>query len=696
MTGLHCRIAIPCLLLIGFGSAAAPQDKPIFRSGTAIVEVTVIVRDRNGAFVPNLTLDDFEVREGDDSRRVETLYVMAASHVAAGGVSSGVDPTTATPTRTAERTFVFLFDMEHISPGSFTRARDAVMQFTRERLGPADLAGVAAIGGTVGGRVSTDRAALAAAVKSLKPSAASTNRSRDLREFPRVTSEAEATEIGKDNNRDTLKRAVDRACEEQPVACETLGGRLVIERDIELKARTFVREARAAAQRSIATLDQLARGLGGLSGRKTAIWISEGTFSDELTEQARQAAYRASQAGVAIYALDPRGLSRRTGGTLEGYAVNEIGTDVLLGAADDSGELLAIGSGGFVIRNENRLDRALRRIEDDTSTYYVLGYAALEGGNRSEYRKLSVRVRRDGLSVRARHGYMAPQRITTAAATASAASPVRLPQLEANAPDSIPPGQPLPIPEPPRMVFTGTIGNTSGAPPAGTLRIRPNAAEVIKELAGGEAASSGDHAAKGWDAYQRGDAENAAVAFSIAAAEAAVRPWVLYALGMSQAALGRPLDAIAAWERVRQAASEFEAVYVDLADAYLQLEQLTKALDVLREAEKRWPRDEEIHNAIGVIHVRRGALDDAIAAFSRAAAVASNEALAYFNLGRAYEMRYARGRRYVTSQRRWVAPVADRDKAIENYQRYLQSGGPYARQATEALSRLEWSKSQIK
>jgi tetratricopeptide (TPR) repeat protein len=226
----------------------------------------------------------------------------------------------------------------------------------------------------------------------------------------------------------------------------------------------------------------------------------------------------------------------------------------------------------------------------------------------------------------------------------------------------------------------------------GSVRLRPDAAERIREIAGDDPASADWLAHRGWDAYQRGDVETALAAFAQAAAQQNVRPWVLYALGLSHSALGRHTDAAASWERVRHAAPEFESVYMDLADAYIQLADLTRALAVLRDAEKRWPSNPDIHNAVGVIHVRRGALDDAMAAFSKAAAAAPTDALAYFNLGRAHEMRFARGRRYVSSQRRWTGSDEDRRKAAENYSRYLQLGGPYANEAAEALGRLEWAK----
>ena len=93
-----------------------------------------------------------------------------------------------------------------------------------------------------------------------------------------------------------------------------------------------------------------------------------------------------------------------------------------------------------------------------------------------------------------------------------------------------------------------------------------------------------------------------------------------------------------------------------------------------------------------MIHVRRGAIDDGITALEKATELTPDDPLAFLNLGRAYALRYHRGRRYVTSQRRWVAPEGDRVKAIEALKRCVQLGGPYATAANGELSVLEWSK----
>jgi Flp pilus assembly protein TadD len=222
------------------------------------------------------------------------------------------------------------------------------------------------------------------------------------------------------------------------------------------------------------------------------------------------------------------------------------------------------------------------------------------------------------------------------------------------------------------------------------MRVRPDGAAAAMTLAGEDLSRTDALSAEGWSAFQRGDVESALGPLTRAAAQPNVRPWVLYVLGLSHAALNQPRDAIAAWERVRAAAPEFPPIYMDLAATYGHIGELTSALAVLRDAESRWPDDADVLNAVGVILVRRGVLDDAITAFVKAAAAAPEDPVAYLNLGRAYEMRYIRGRRYVESQRRWVAPEGDRQKAIQHFERYIALKGPYADQATEAITRLKW------
>jgi tetratricopeptide (TPR) repeat protein len=217
-----------------------------------------------------------------------------------------------------------------------------------------------------------------------------------------------------------------------------------------------------------------------------------------------------------------------------------------------------------------------------------------------------------------------------------------------------------------------------------------------RSASGPEVSSSGSGSARpvaaelGWTAYEKGDVETAARHLGEAAQAADARPWVIYALGLSQFALRRFPEAVQAWERVRRQVPEFEPIYFSLADAYSLQHEESTALKVLREAEQRWPADAEVANAIGVIQIRRGALDGAIESFERATRVAPQDALGYFNLARTHQMRLLKSQRYDRQLQKWIGGDEDRRRAIANFEKYLALGGPYDRQAREALSALAW------
>jgi hypothetical protein len=94
--------------------------------------------------------------------------------------------------------------------------------------------------------------------------------------------------------------------------------------------------------------------------------------------------------------------------------------------------LLAENTDGAAFLNSNDLDRGFKRMMDDMSAYYLLGYYASNSQPDGRFRTITVRVKQPGVTVRARKGYRAPtadevaSAVRTGAATSAAeASPVR-------------------------------------------------------------------------------------------------------------------------------------------------------------------------------------------------------------------------------------------------------------------------------
>ncbi|HJR59071.1 MAG TPA: VWA domain-containing protein, partial [Vicinamibacterales bacterium] len=598
------------------------------------------------------------------------------------------------PGPNAPQTWIFVFDLNHLTPGSgFDRARKAVEDFLRDGFRDGDIGGIVAGNKMVNNRLTSVRQELLDNVKQVKPLGDARTRMIELtREWPRLLNEEEAIRVGR-GEREPLQRAITRACGDDPEQCP------IADSAVREKGQKVGAAIHRASMETLVALNALASGLSRVPGPKTVVFLSDGFVAQDVETTVRSVVGQVGRAGARVYAIDVRGLNRFGGaGMIDQERVDDpAGPGTNFDSVADGPNSLAIDTGGMMIRNENNIGRALGRIAEDAGRYYVLAYQPANSNFDGKYRPIQVRVKRDGLRVRARRGYLA-----LPAARMLVPQPIEPSKVDEPAPAVAEPERPAPIAAPLEPVAalpppaTGTIaGETTPEAPvsAGSaVRLRPDTAGRIRALSAGETTATTALAQEGWKAYERGDVEAAEAAFSKAAARPDVRPWVLYALGMSQAGLGRAAEAIASWERVRQAVPDFEPVYMDLADTYAQVSDLTKALSVMRDAEKRWPDSAGIHSAIGVIHVRRGALDEGIQALAKATQLAPGDGLAHLNLGRAYALRFHRGRRYVTSQRRWVAPEGDRAKALEAFRKCVQIGGPYAGPASEELTLLEWSK----
>lgn len=681
------------MLVAGTAAQQTEPQRPTFRSGVQLIEVDARVFDKNGRFVADLSKDDFEINENGVPQRIDAMYLVD------GGAQAGLAATATQPSRAdgqplpvAPQTWIFFFDLDHLAPGTgFERAKKAVEDFIAQRFKDGDVAGILAGEKMVGNRLTSVRRELLDALKEVKPRSDRRTLMNELtREWPRFLDEEEAIRVSR-NERDVIGRVMSRACAEDPDFCR-MGDP---EPQVRSKGMRFQQEIHRASTQTLRSLNGLASGLSKIPGPKTVVVLSDGFVVQDIETTLRSVVGQIARAGARIYAIDVRGLGRvgNSGIVDQEQADTPYNAVTRFDALADGTSSLAIDTGGLMIRNENNLGRALDRVADDAGRYYVLAYQPANANFDGKYRPIQVRVKREGLRVRARKGYLAlepsrmtlPQPIKKTPEPNAATDPLTPPDREAARPAA---GLP---------VGNSVVGSLlTGAPDTDTapnmVRMRPDAELHVRELSSAEPAGESSLADAGWAAYQRGDLEAAIGPLSAAAAQSGARTWVLYALGLTQAGLGRARDAITTWERLLATAPESRVVYDDLAATYASLSDLTNALTILRSAEQRWPRDPDVHNAIGVIHFRRGALNEAIDAFMKAIAVAPENSLTHLNLGRAYELRFTRSGRYVTSQRRWVVDESDRRKAREHYQACIRSGGPYVNAASDALSRLEWSK----
>jgi VWFA-related protein len=677
-----------CAVLFGIRPSAfgiADSQQPVYKSTADVVEVDAIVTDRSGRFVRDLRLDEIEILEDGKLQRLGALYLVdrgVAMEASAGAPARDTAQDAGTPIR---RAFFFLFDQEHLTPGALNRVRTGVERFiSTEFRDGHDLASLYAMGASGQVRMTSEREELLRSVRGIRFRGDVAARLADFRDWPRIVNDVEALRIDQEDTA-VLNTAAMRACAEEPVRNCLDQAEMLLRK----KARRFARDAESSVNRTLQALTAAASGLARLDGRKTLVFMTEGFFPDSQRAVLRTVTGAAGRAGVAIYVVDARGLDKSSPGSVQETAPADTFASNAFDTREDPGDELANGTGGLVIRNVNDGAKAMAAIAADTGTYYVIGYIPDDTTLDGRFRPIEVRVKREGVVVRARRGYVASPRVTPLIAG---------PRVTTSAPGTDPaPGTRTPSHEAPGTTHPapGTLPSTSMISAAPLPAARPNAGMRVQELINlsnrvAPSASANEAAARGWSLYEKGDLEGAARELTEASASPAAPAWAFYALGQAEFGLRRFGDAVTRWEHVRSMVPEFEPVYFDLVDGYLQLDRARDAIAVLRAAERRWPADADVYNALGVIQVRRGALDDAVESFGKAIKAQPASALGYFNLGRAHEMRYARSRRYMPTTGGWIGGGDDRRNAIANYQKYVELGGPFEHSAKEGLARLEW------
>jgi VWFA-related protein len=183
----------------------------------------------------------------------------------------------------------------------------------------------------------------------------------------------------------------------------------------------------ARVRATLAALRTISRAVVGYPGRKALIWFSAGfpfnlaldetmdlEFSKSYRDQIRQAAALLSNANVAVYPVDARGLL--TVGALADPTTpaTQGPPDKSLAAAtwqkfntEDTMDRLARDTGGEVFRNANDLNGALQAAIADSEACYVLGYYPERKNWDGKFHNLKVLVRNKQLKIRARTGYFA-------------------------------------------------------------------------------------------------------------------------------------------------------------------------------------------------------------------------------------------------------------------------------------------------
>jgi VWFA-related protein len=403
-------------------SAQQPAPSATFQVEVNYVDIDAVVTDERGNFVANLSKDDFELLDDGQPQDIDAFSLVDIP-LPASGARAGVSIPSVSDVRSnaqpiSGRLYVIVLDDLNVSPLRTQLVVKGARQFIERHFAPNDMAAITYTSGRTDGaqEFTSDRAALLAAIDKF--------RGRKLRS----TVIEKADQYFQQHLKELEINAPDPSDPDAPSGppqSGTIRGPKGYS-DITTDPDDFERSHRA--QQVLGALKRLAEVMGGIRGRRKAVvMFSEGIdypiydiFGSQgatsVIAATRDAIAAAARANVSFFAVDPRGLVGMTSETIElnaaadphlGFDAKGLLADMYL--SQDSLRTLADETGGYAAINHTDVGRALERIVRANSRYYVLGYYPKDARRDGRFHKIEVRVKRPGVRVSARKGYVSPR-----------------------------------------------------------------------------------------------------------------------------------------------------------------------------------------------------------------------------------------------------------------------------------------------
>jgi VWFA-related protein len=381
--------------------AGPPQapGQPTFRVSVDLVTTDVIVRDqKSDQFVADIKADEFEVYEDGVKQQIASLVLTHGGRVynvqspPPAPVQEGIILPRNRPTNDAAgRVFLLFIDDLHLDFRSTPRTRDLLKRMMRLLIHDGDMFGIVTTGtSSISEQLTYDRQILESAIskvtggglrpKEIIEGMQGAQGPTELRHRAHVafsTAYDLMRNLEKLQNRRKAVIYLSSGYDFNPFETSRLeeqARRMHVE-SADLQSDPFYRTQQSS---------QL---------------LSEADLVRELAELTRAA----NRANATLYTIDPRGLV--AGPDMD----DEVPTqewNTYVRETQDSLRVLAEETGGIAVVNQNDFDKALKRIDAETSDYYVLGYYSSNPDPLKRVRRIEVKTKRQGLNVYGRTEYV--------------------------------------------------------------------------------------------------------------------------------------------------------------------------------------------------------------------------------------------------------------------------------------------------
>jgi VWFA-related protein len=381
-------------------SAQTPQQPPTFRSSVTHVTTDVITRDGNGRFIADLTKDNFSVLEDGVPQTIDSFTLVHGGRTfnlisaPPAAVPEGIVLPT-TPRRQADtsgRVVLIFVDDLHVEPEYTPHVRRLVQDIADTMLHDGDLVSMVSSGpSSIEIEPTYDRKQIMAGASRIRGVAMTPNElfklletsqgPGDIRQRAHLafyTAYGILASIERIPNRRKAVLYISTGYDFDPFAESRRGRDHVMGGRFSEPTRFILDEENPYFRLPAVTADL------------------------DLYAYMRELTLSANRANATIYTIDPRGLA---GVVDAGQYLDQSEWRTFLQKTQSSLRYMAEETGGFPVVNDNDFVSALKRIDAETSDYYILGFYSTNPDPAKRVRQLEVKVDRPGVTVAARRAY---------------------------------------------------------------------------------------------------------------------------------------------------------------------------------------------------------------------------------------------------------------------------------------------------
>lgn len=408
-TGWIMAATVAGVCALGPRLAAQPQPaagagQTTFRAEVTGVTTDVIPRDKDGRFVSDLTAKDFVVREDGVAQTITTLTLVHGGRlfnlVTPQAASAPAPEGIVLPTRrraiedTAGRVIVIFVDDVHFEPEYTPHVRRLIEDIAKNLLHDGDLVAMVSSGpSSISTGLTYDRPLVAASASKIRGSgltALEIFRMLETGQGPAdVRNRAQLAFFAAYD----LMAELDRIKDKRKVLLYISTGYDFDPFPEGRQGTDRVMGGRFSEQIRFITKGQ---------DDNPYFRLPKVNADIDLYSYMRELALTANRANVSIYSVDPRGLA---GVVDAGQYLDQSEWRTYLQKTQSTLRFMAETTGGFAVVNVNDFPSEFKRIDAETSDYYILGYSSTNPDPLKRTRSLDIEVVRPGVTVAARTAY---------------------------------------------------------------------------------------------------------------------------------------------------------------------------------------------------------------------------------------------------------------------------------------------------